>query len=228
MRPLVLCLAFALVAAKPPRDMTLAFSDEFDGTAVDEAKWSVSHVVSPGIISIKSGKLVIGLAKGADNLWYGGRLTTRGTFGQPRGYFEASIKAGRHRGHHLGFFLDPPEKSELYAEIFVVTASGEDQVTPWVSHNDGVALRKEMPTVAPRPFKPGSVSKDFHTYGLLWKEGELVWYMDGKQVFSTKRVIARQPGHVCVYHGVSEPEIPFFDPSKLPDNVEFDWVRVWK
>lgn len=227
MRSLCLCLiAITASAANPASKMTLAFSDEFD--ALDSAKWNQAPGSPAGTISIKDGKLVLGIAKGSDNMWRGGAVNTRNRFEQAQGYFEASIKAGQYVGHHLGFVLPPKDKKELYAEIYVVEAFGDDKVVTWVRHNDGTALKDEKPTPPIKPFKGGESHKDFHTYGLLWKGKELTWYIDGKEVFSTKKVAATAPVIISLGHTVSEFELPKLDPAKLPDDIQVDWIKVWK
>lgn len=228
MRALWLCLLAATAAANPPRKMTLAFSDEFDGAALDPSKWAQASYSPAGTVVVKDGKLTLGIAKVADGQWKGGVVTSRGKFEQAQGYFEASIKAGAVQGHHLGFVLPPRDKKELYAEIYVAEAFGDDKVVCWVRYNDGNSLKDEKPAPPLAPFSGGAAHKEFHTYGVLWKAKELTWYIDGKEVFSTKKVVAKDPATLSLIHTVSEFEVPKLDPSKLPDDVQFDWVKVWK
>jgi len=227
MRSLSLCLlAVTAGAANPASKMTLAFSDEFD--TLDAAKWNQVATSPAGTISVKDGKLVLGIAKCPDNIWRGGSINTRNRFEQAQGYFEASIKAGQYPGHHAGFVLPPKNKKELYAEIYVIEAFGDDKVVTWVRHNDGTALKDEKPSPPIAPFRSGASHKDFHTYGLLWKDKELTWYIDGKEVFSTKKVTAKDPAIISLGHTVSEFELPKLDPTKLPDDIQVDWIKVWK
>lgn len=228
MRALCLCLLAAAALANPPRKMTLAFSDDFDGAAVDAAKWNQVSTSPAGTIAVKDGKLVLGITKCPDGIWRGGSINTRGKFEQAQGYFEASIKAGRYVGHHLGFILLPREKKELYAELYVVEAFGDDKVVCWARHNDGTALKDEKPNPPLAPFTGGAAAKDFHTYGVMWRQREITWYIDGKEVFASKRVVAKDPALLSVAHTVSEFEVPKIDPAKLPEDIYVDWVKVWK
>lgn len=228
MRSLCLCLLTAVAVANPPRKMTLAFSDEFDGPAIDAAKWNQVATSPAGTVTLKDGKLVLGVQRCPDNIWRGGSVNTRNRFDQAQGYFEASIKAGRHPGHHAGFVLPPKDKKELYAELYVAELFGDDKVVTWARHNDGTALKDEKPAPPIHPFKGGESAKDFHVYALLWKDKDLAWYIDGKEVFATKKVTAKDPAFISLGHTVSEFEIPKLDPSKLPDDVQVDWVKVWK
>lgn len=228
MRSLCLCLFAASALANPTSKMTLVFSEDFESPTIDAAKWNQAPNSPPGTISIKEGKLVLGISKTTDSVWRGGSINTRNRFDQAKGYFEASIKAGQYVGHHLGFVLQPKEKKELYAEIYVVEAFGDDKIVTWAKYNDGIALKDEKPAPPIKPFKGGASHKDFHTYGLLWKDKELTWYIDGKEVYSTKKVAANTPTFLSLGHTVSEFEVPKLDPAKLPDDIQFDWVKVWK
>ena len=229
MRLLCLCLVTVAVVANPPRKMSLAFSDDFDGAVIDAKKWAPATYAPPGTIALKSGKLILGIAKDDKGAWKGGLVTTRGRFDQSQGYFEASIRAGKFAGHHLGFVLAPRDKKEIYSEIYVAEIFGEDRIVTWVRYNDGSSLKDEKPSPLPKPFTtPGSSSKDFHTYGVYWTAREYTWYIDGKEVFSTKKGLTQDPATVTLVHTVSEFELPKLDPSKLPDGVEFDWVKVWR
>ncbi len=228
MRHLCLCLLAAVVSANPPRKMTLAFSDEFDGAALDGTKW-VQPAYSPaGTVSLKSGKLVLGISKDDKGAWKGGLVTTRGRFDQSTGYFEASIRAGQYPGHHLGFVLAPRDKKEIYTEVYVAEVFGEDRYVGWIRYNDGKSLKDEKPSPLPKPLTGGASSRDFHTYGVLWTAREYTWYVDGKEVFSTKKGVVQDAAALTLTHTVSEFELPKLDPTKLPDGVEFDWVKVWR
>ena len=228
MRHLSLCLFAAAVLADPPRKMTLAFSEGFDGPELDRTRWNLVSASPAGTVTIQGGKLVLGIVKGSDGIWRGGSVNTRNKFDQREGYFEASIKAGQYVGHHLGFVLPPREKKEQYAEIYVVEAFGEDKVVTWVRHNDGKSLKDEKPNPPIAPFTGGAAAKEFHTYGVLWKSREITWYIDGKEVHATKKVVADDKAFLSLVHTVSEFEVPKIDPTKLPENVYFDWVKVWK
>lgn len=229
---LLLLLAAALplaLRADPPRKMTLAFSEEFDGPALDKTKWTQVAALPAGNVRLADGKLRLGISKNASDQWLGGAIVTRNRFEQMQGYFEASIKFGRNQGHHAAFRLVPPKlnPSEKYAEIYIAEGFGEDIVITWLRHNDGKALRDEKPKNL-KPLAPGTAGSKFVTYGLEWDRRELTWYADGKKIHSVRLEVPQEKLFISLGSTVSEFELPKLDPAKLPDDIEVDWVKAWK
>ena len=68
-------------------------------------------------------------------------------------------------------------------------------------------------------------SADFHVYGFLWDEKELVWYIDGKEVFRRGNDRFHRPLHVTfdceiMYSWVGEPK-----KGDLPQVFSIDWFK---
>ena len=78
------------------------------------------------------------------------------------------------------------------------------------------------------PMKSGDVSKKFHTYGFLWTEKAFAWYIDGKPVHKLERKEFVRPMHVTLTHRILEEDRPKLNLKSLPDDVDIDWVKVWK
>lgn len=231
MRLLLATLATAaLLRAEPPRKMTLAFEDNFDGAAVDTAKWVVPSHVPASIVKLRDGKLSLGLLSPSKDIWTGAALLSKGRFEPSLGYFEASIRFGRHPGHHGSFRLIGERSTEpgaKFQEIYVAEGFGADTVITWHKFNDGKALRELKPKdLAPLP--PGKAGEAFNTYGMLWTAREITWYINGKKVLSTREGVLQDKLHLSLSNTVSEFELPRLDPAKLPDDVEVDWVKAWR
>lgn len=227
---LLALLALPLVLrADPPRKMDLAFSEDFDAPALDKAKWTQVAALPAGNVRLADGKLRLGISRNEAGQWLGGAIVTRNRFEQAQGYFEASIKFGRHQGHHAAFRLVPPKMApgERFAEIYVAEGFGEDTVITWLRHNDGKALKDEKPRSL-KPLAPGTAGTKFVTYGLLWDKRELTWYADGKKIHSVKVEVPQDKLFISLGSTVSEFELPKLDPAKLPDDIEVDWVKAWK
>ena len=229
-RLLLILLALPLaLRADPPRKMNLAFSEEFDAPALDKTKWTQVASLPAGNVRLEAGKLRLGISQSPSGQWLGGAIVTRNRFEQAQGYFEASIKFGRHQGHHAAFRLVPPKMvpGEKFAEIYIAEGFGEDIVITWLRHNDGKALKDEKPRSL-KPLPPGTASSKFVTYGLEWDRRELTWYADGKKIHSVKLEVPQEKLFISLGSTVSEFELPKLDPAKLPDDIEVDWVRAWK
>ena len=68
---------------------------------------------------------------------------------------------------------------------------------------------------------------DYHVYGFLWTKEKLVWYVDGKEVFSRENDVFHRPMHLTfdceiMYAWTGEP-----DAKDLPAVYSIDYVRYW-
>ncbi len=71
-------------------------------------------------------------------------------------------------------------------------------------------------------------TEDFHVYGLLWTPEELVWYIDGKEVFRRENDYFKRPLHVMLDTEIMEAWVGLPDAKDLPGKMEVDYVRVWQ
>lgn len=226
MRRLLLCLAPLVgFAADPTAKLKLAFSDEFDGASVDTAKWTFEG--GSQAVTLKGGKLVLALVERPDG-WQGSAVSTRDKFSQVQGYFEASIRFNAQRGHHGGFLLRNKTTSEPPAATLYYECFGEDKVVPWAKIGDSKGVRELRPVKTDLVLKPGQVSKGFNTYGFLWTDKAYTWFFNGKAVHKLDKPEVREAMHLNLSHWVSDFERKDLVPGNLPDNVEVDWVKVWK
>ena len=74
------------------------------------------------------------------------------------------------------------------------------------------------------------MTTSFHTYGLVWTQTEIKWYLDGVQIGSSVTPFdsSNQPMHLIFYQW---PQSWSRDPDpSSPDelHLEVDWVRVWQ
>lgn len=227
MKTLLLLLASAAVlSANPPSSaMKLVWSDEFKDPELDQAKWTFEG--DKTAVVIKDGKLVLALRDRPDG-WQGTSVSTRDKFTQQLGYFEASIRFNATKGHHGAFVVrnkatsEPPAAS-LYFECF-----GEDKLVPWAKVADSKGVRELRPVKTDLNHKPGQVAKVFNTYGFLWTERQYAWYFNGKLVHKLDKPEVKEAMHLNLAHWVSDFERKDLQVSKLPDDVEVDWVKVWK
>jgi beta-glucanase (GH16 family) len=75
------------------------------------------------------------------------------------------------------------------------------------------------------------LGEDFHVYGLLWEADRIVWYLDGKELwsFTDRAAIASEPLYLImnlavggVYPGPPAPRLAF------PKSFLVDYVRIWQ
>tara|TARA_B000000441_G_scaffold77505_1_gene52620 strand:+ start:295 stop:1140 length:846 start_codon:yes stop_codon:yes gene_type:complete len=75
---------------------------------------------------------------------------------------------------------------------------------------------------------PYDFYEDFHVYGLLWTADELVWFLDGKEVFRRKNDFFKRPLHVIFDAEIMETWDGLPNVDDLPITFEVDYVRVWR
>ena len=223
------CLAATALAADPSSGRKLVFSDDFNGDKLDESKWVVSG--SRDTISfVKVGKenaLRIGLKMGA-NMLQNNSVSTRGKFSQQFGYFEASMRMNAFDGH-TGILRILTDDEKTAPSISVTFHSvGKDRINPWARATLESGMQDYSPEKPLPAMKSGDASKRFHTYGLLWTEKGFTWYIDGKAVHKLERKDFTRPMNLSLIHRIEEFERPKLNLKNLPDDIDIDWVKVWK
>jgi beta-glucanase (GH16 family) len=230
MKPLYLLLwAAAAYAADPSLGKKLVFSDDFNAGKLDETKWTVAG--SRETLSfVKVGKesvLRIGL-KVAPDMIQTNLIHTRGKFSQQFGYFEASMRMAASEGHSGIFRVNTDDDKTPPTINVAFHATGKERVNPWARAQFESGQQDFRPDKPLPPMKSGDISKKFHTYGILWTEKGFTWYIDGKAVHKLDRKEFVRPMNIALTHRVLEEERPKLVLKSLPDDVDIDWVKVWK
>jgi beta-glucanase (GH16 family) len=230
MKYLLLLVSFAAFAVDPSSGKKLAFSDDFTGEKLDDKKWSLPANADT-VSLVKGGKdkvLRITLRK-AEDMIQTNTLSTKGKFEQQYGYFEVSMRLPAYKGH-TGYFRLAPKDEQLAPSILVlVEGNGADQLTPWARKVDDAGQRDYRPEGKGTQFlKAGEASKKFNTYGILWTEKSFTWFVNGKKVHQVDKNDIARPMSIQLTHRVAEFERPSLNLKQLPDDVEIDWVKVWK
>ena len=153
-----------------------------------------------------------------------GLLTSHGTFAQVEGYFEIRARFPQGQGLWPAFWLLPADGS-WPPEIDVVEALGHEPATiygtvHWLEN--GEYLERQGATTVDDP-------DAFHTYGVLWEQDRLVWYVDLQPYFETPPLpgLAR-PLYLLLgmavggrWPGSPDASTPF------PAEMQVDYVRAY-
>ena len=75
---------------------------------------------------------------------------------------------------------------------------------------------------------PYDFYEDFHIYGLLWTADELVWFLDGEEVFRRKNDFFKRPLHIIFDAEIMDTWDGLPNADDLPSTFEIDYVRVWR
>ncbi len=200
----ILFLATTSFAAPQPGAWALAWSDEFDGTSVDTAKWNVASgarrdaINTPSAITVQSGYLTLKTYT-SGGTHYTGWLGTDGKFDNAYGYWEARVRFHDSAGMWSAFWLQSPTINNTGnnpaangAEIDVFEHRSQDSgggnLTNSLSYNihwDGYgADHKSVGTTVGNP-GGSNLTDNWHTYGIRWTPTAYYFYIDGVQTWTT-------------------------------------------
>jgi len=215
----------------------LAWSDEFDGKVVDQAKWELcgdhkrrdGFWVKEDAYTDGEGHLILRTKKDGDR-YTCGSIRTRGKFEHRYGYWVCRCKFPTQQGHWPAFWLHADSVGKIGdggrdgTEIDIMEKPWLDDRTTQNLHWDGYG--KEHQSKGTRFEVPG-LSTGWHTFGLLWTPDEYVFYVDGKE---TWRSNAGGVSQVPQYAKLTE-EIGTWagdiKQATLPDSFVVDYVRVY-
>ena len=135
----------------------------------------------------------------------------------------------------VGDFSDEIDIFEVFGKVGTLANSGCDRTyyttvhrlrTPYLEGivNGGV---EKLPNKSAKTKVDFDFWADFHVYGFLWSKEKLVWYVDGKEVFSRANDVFHRPMHLTfdceiMYAWTGEP-----DHADLPAVYSIDYVRYW-
>ena len=173
----------------------------------------------------KGGALRIGL-KVKDDMIQTNTLTSRGKFSQQFGYFEASMRMHAGDGHAGAFRLSTDDDKTPPSITTSFHGIGKERISPWARAVLDSGAQDFRPDKAIGKFT--DISKKFHTYGILWTEKGFTWYLDGKAVHKLDRKEFVRPMSLTLTHRIEEQDRPKLILKSLPDDVDIDWVKVWK
>lgn len=130
--------------------------------------------VQNGILTIKAERTPLDMKDSVGGYDYtSGVLTTHSSFSQTYGYFEMRADMPDDHGAWPAFWLLPQDGS-WPPELDVVEMRGQDSHTVHTTvHSNAGGQHTTESTAVKLPSTDG-----FHTYGMLWTEDEIVWYID--------------------------------------------------
>jgi beta-glucanase (GH16 family) len=219
------------------QNYTLAWSDEFNGTALDTNKWTYRtddkgwSVQQPQNVSVADGSLQIAVkAESAGKQKHtGGGIISKQDF--EYGYYEARFKVPPGSGWHTSFWtMAYNEKNtkplstqeiDICEQDSVKTTKYSAGVIAW--GNKGIGLgRKYVQTP--------DLAADFHVWGCEFTPTDVRFFFDGKLTHQTDATQFKQgPQKIwltCISIGMGG--TTHVDDSRLPSEADFDYVRYFK
>lgn len=224
-------------APAPPPGYKLAFSDNFNGTSLNQSVWTYrtdSKLLSaqtPANVSVRNGDLVIALRKeDARGMHYtGGGIISRKPFHY--GYYEARLKIAAGSGWHSSFWMMgyngvDTKTQDATLELDVIENESQDL------HSYTTTTHRWVPPHITRGHKTVTtpdLSKAFHIFGCEYAPDVVRYYFDGKLV-QTVDLTGLPQGDVNIWlTSIAQAMGPqhAVDDSALPGAMLVDWVRFY-
>jgi beta-glucanase (GH16 family) len=228
--------------AAPSSVRRLTFSDEFNGPAVDLSKWNTeplwgrepiinqelqyyapdAFVLEGGLLRLKAEKRTMG-----GQPYTSGIIASFRKFVQQYGYFEMRAKLPKGKGFWPGFWLLPHLYAEGDKEIDIIEHLGHEVNRIHMSFH--IKLDGKFNGIGQQWDGP-DFTADFHTFGLEWRPGLLVWYIDGvERARLADPTVPSQKMFVLVNLAVGGtwPGPPAAD-TVFPSYLDIDYVRVYQ
>jgi len=157
-----------------------------------------------------------------------GLLTTQFSFKQLYGYFEARVKVPRLTGGWPAFWLLGPEGTYNEIDIFEIL-TGLPHVHRFGQHWGRFGRDKNMAEIGEA--KGSDLSDDFHVYGALWTEREIVYYRDDLEVGRFTNKDLHEPMYIILSIGMDGSWNTQLDLHSSPSgsgDMLIDFVRAYR
>jgi len=238
-------VSFEPVNSPPNVDWQLIWSDEFDGTAIDDAKWRVEdlHLIknnelqyyAPDDVYVAGGNLTLRSRQrsywGYDSAgnwrhfnYTSGLVESKDRFAAAYGRIEVRGKLPATQGIWPAHWM-LPDSREWPPEIDIMELLGHEPTRVYMTHHWGSWPNVERDGGS---YSGPDYSAGFHEFAVEWTPTRLDWEVDGVLRFSSTRNVPREPFYIILNTAVGGDWPGNPDPSTVfPQHHEIDYVRVY-
>ena len=163
-----------------------------------------------------------------------GVISTKDKFKMTYGYVEMKAKVTGGDGFLSTFYLFNQDFEKNKPEIDVIEYIGGRpnkayQTYHYYDSNRARYSDGERHSTPTMESDVTNLSADFHTYGVLWEPGLIVWYIDGNEVRRLTGVrVSDEPMNIIAQLVVGSEWIGEPDASALPKTFEIDYIKAWQ
>lgn len=195
---------------KPGREWRLVWSDEFDGSRLDTARWAVEEMSDPpnqeaqyytsrvdddpfANVYVHDGRLVIEARaeRFGKREFTSGRVTTRGKHEFLYGRFEARMKLPSAAATWPAFWLLGSTFAEdgwpLCGEIDIAEGKGRLGNTIFGTIHGGASPERRWSTGREHVLSSGTFHDSAHVVAVEWEPAEIRWFVDDEMYFSVPK-----------------------------------------
>jgi len=180
----------------------LTWSDEFNGTSLDQSKWNYQtgdgcpgncgwgnheleyYTNSTNNVSVAGGNLALTARyqanyNGTGKNYTSGKLVTAGKFSQKYGRYEARIKAPTAAGIWPAFWMLADNTNwPGTGEIDILECANANPTT-WFGTLHYASTSGAHQSKGATWYTPTPLSNDFHVYAVEWNTTQISWFIDG-------------------------------------------------
>jgi len=230
----------------------MVFADEFEGQTLDETKWTTCWsygcaTTNPSMwysaTNVILGNGVVRLR--ADNQpefqhgrvipYTSGMLSTGGgpdgspsRFTAQYGYFEARVRVPAGRGLWPAFWMLTPAQRPPEIDIMEVLSKDPKRVHLHYHYVDGAGVVQDYGAA----WDNGDFSAGWHTFGVEWQPGAIIWYVDGVERNRFEgNYVAAEPLYLILNLQVGGNDSwsgPTDATTAFPAYYDIDYVRAWQ
>ncbi|OLP59012.1 hypothetical protein BJF93_03530 [Xaviernesmea oryzae] len=214
-----------------------SFSDNADGRThgsteaqiyTDKAykNWGVDpFAINNGVLTIHADKASDTVKAESGRAYTSGVLASRGTFSQTYGYFEIRAQLPAEKGVSPAFWL-LPSSGQSPPEIDILEGYGGNKGSVFQTIHSMSTGSKVSTGISSWV---GDTTAGMHTYGVLWTQKELVWYVDGAETFRTATPSdMNQPMYMVTNLGVGGDWVGTPDAGFSGADFKIDYIRVYE
>jgi beta-glucanase (GH16 family) len=225
----------------------MTFHDEFDGTSVDPSKWNFTYRwddlallgngeqqwYAPDAVTVSGGLMHFTTTKedyywpkmGTTQHYRSGMVASYDKFSQQYGYFVIRAKMPAGQGFWPAFWL-LPQSGAWPPEIDVLEILGHQPERVYMTFHYNNPDHQSNGTYY--DISPSSAAA-FHTYGVEWSAGAIVWYIDEVEHHRVTQFIPTEPFYIIAnltvggyWPGNPDGTTPF------PSVMDVDYIRVYE
>ena len=213
------------------------FSDEFERTTLDTARWNVANYAapnngeaqyySPANISILSGGLRITSERRniGGRVYASGNITTQGKFSQAYGRFEMRAKLPGTQGIWPAFWM-LRNSGGWPPEIDIMELLGHQPSTMYFTNHWGVYPTTH--TWDTKSFTGPNFTSDYHTFAVEWAPNRLELYVDGVKRATNTSNVPTEPFYMILNTAVGGQWPGYPDASTVfPQYFDAKYVRAY-
>ena len=220
-------------------EWVLAWSDEFDGAAINESKWTVEdwastrnrelHYYAPDEVYLENGCLRLRSRRRehAGRPFTSGAVNSKGKFSQTFGRFEVRARLPCGKGVWPAHWM-LPQAGQWPPEIDITEVLGHEPSKVHLTHHWGTGRARKEKTAH---FVGPDFSADFHVFAVEWERGQIRWLVDGveRSRSETPEAVPAEPFYLLLNTAVGGqwPGNPD-ETTVFPQYHDIDYVRVYR